>query len=81
MDQGAVANSRAHKIHHRFINKLVVTDYIRGDADSARDLTALAFRPEYQPVRGYFDGQKPMAPAAITQDKKVTNAIWESRWN
>lgn len=94
MDPGAVANSRAHQIHRRFINKLVFTMMslllpllqvftyrVRRNADSARDLAALAVGPEYQSVRGYFDGQKPIAPAAITQDKKATDAIWESCWD
>jgi hypothetical protein len=94
MDPGALANSRAHKIHRRFINKLVFTMMklllpvlrmftysFRSNVDSAKDLTALAVDPQYQSVRGYFDGQKPITPAAITQDQEKINAVWENCWD
>ena len=94
MDPGAVVDSRAHQIHRRFINRLVFammkllqpilalfTDQFRTNVESARDLTALSTDPKYESVRGYFDGQRAIAPAAIVTDTEVPEALWSACWD
>lgn len=94
MDPGAVVDSRAHQIHRRFINKVVFammkllqpilalfTYQFRTSAESARDLTALATDPNYQSIRGYLDGQRPIAPAAIVTETDIRETLWSACWD
>ncbi|KAJ5524014.1 hypothetical protein N7494_010664 [Penicillium frequentans] len=94
MDPGAIVDSRAHQIHRRFTNRLVFammrflhpvlalfTHRFRTTTESARDLTALATDPKYQSVRGYFDGQRAMAPAAVVTETEIPEALWSECWD
>ncbi|KAJ5786580.1 uncharacterized protein N7503_011792 [Penicillium pulvis] len=94
MDPGAVVDSRAHQIHRRFINRLVFammkflhpvlalfTHRFRSTTESARDLTALATDPKYHSARGYFDGQKAMAPAAVVTETEISEVLWSECWD
>ncbi|KAJ5642004.1 hypothetical protein N7490_006004 [Penicillium lividum] len=94
MDPGAVVDSRAHEIHRRFINKLIFammkflhpvltlfTNCVRTNAESGRDLAALAADPKYQLVRGYFDGQRATAPAAVVTETDIPEALWSACWD
>lgn len=94
MDPGAVVDSRAHQIHRRFMNKLVFammkilrpilalfTSQFRTSAESAQDLTALATDPKYQSIRGYFDGQRAIGPAAIVTETEIPEMLWLACWD
>ncbi|KAJ5673350.1 hypothetical protein N7507_002477 [Penicillium longicatenatum] len=94
MDPGAVVDSQAHQIHRRFFNRLVFsmmkllrpvlalfTNQFRTNAESARDLTALATDPKYQNVRGYFDGQRATSSAAIVTETEKPEALWSACWD
>ncbi|KAJ5765106.1 hypothetical protein N7520_004665 [Penicillium odoratum] len=94
MDPGAVVDSRAHEIHHRFINKSIFalmkflhpvltlfTKRVRTNAESGRDLAALAADSKYQFVRGYFDGQRATAPTAVVTETDIPEALWSACWD
>ncbi|KAJ6110901.1 hypothetical protein N7486_003136 [Penicillium sp. IBT 16267x] len=94
MDPGAVVDSRAHQIHRRFINRLVFammkalhpvlalfTHQFRTTAESANDLTVLATDPKYQSDRGYFDGQRAIAPAAVVTETEMPETLWSACWD
>lgn len=94
MDPGTVVDSQAHQIHRRFINKLVFammkllhpilalfTSRFRTNAESATDLIALATDPKYQSIRGYFDGQRAMAPAVVVTETEIPETLWSACWD
>jgi WW domain-containing oxidoreductase len=92
MDPGGLVDSRAHTVQ-RTINQILFrllatllpiiklfTYKLRSNADSARDVLALALDPEYTSVRGYFDGRKAQPPARASEDEVQREAIWEACW-
>ncbi|KAJ5105616.1 hypothetical protein NUU61_002963 [Penicillium alfredii] len=92
MDPGALVSSRAHAVQRPLAKSLfgvvklllpvlkLFTYQFRSNADSARDLTALAVDPKYHSVRGYFTGQKQIPSAPMSQDKEKMKALWLACW-
>jgi hypothetical protein len=92
MDPGGLVDSRAHTSQRALVRiafKLlaillpvinIFTYSLRSNADSARDLIALAIDPKYFSVRGHFNGQTPSVAAHISEDENKREAIWDACW-
>ncbi|KAJ5767384.1 uncharacterized protein N7511_005000 [Penicillium nucicola] len=93
MDPGGLVDSRAHTSQRGIVRiafKLfaislpiinIFSYKLRSNADSARDLVALAIDPKYSLVRGHFDGQTPNAAARISENEEKREAIWNACWD
>ncbi|KAJ5961370.1 Short-chain dehydrogenase/reductase SDR [Penicillium vulpinum] len=93
MDPGGLVNSRAHIVQRPITRILfgllslllpvikLFTYKLRSNSESARDVLALALDPEYESVRGHFNGRMPEPPARISKDEAKCEALWEACWN
>ncbi|KAJ5581654.1 hypothetical protein N7535_000274 [Penicillium sp. DV-2018c] len=92
MDPGGLVDSRAHEVQRpttRVMFKVLslllpvfklFTYTLRSNADSARDVLALALAPEFASVRGHFNGREPQAPARACEDAAKREVIWKACW-
>ncbi|KAJ5131286.1 uncharacterized protein N7515_007325 [Penicillium bovifimosum] len=92
MDPGGMVDSRAHEVQlpsTRVVFKLLslllpviklFTYSLRSNADSARDILALALAPGFASVRGHFNGREPQAPALASENVAKREVIWKACW-
>ncbi|KAJ5569455.1 uncharacterized protein N7459_008885 [Penicillium hispanicum] len=91
MDPGGLVDSRAHTAQraiNQFLFKVfafllpvisIFTNRLRSNADSARDVVALALDPDFESKRGYFDGRKPIT-LAHAADVAKRESLWTRCW-
>ncbi|KAF7588120.1 hypothetical protein BBP40_006153 [Aspergillus hancockii] len=92
MDPGGLTNSRAHgeqrllgRVMFSVLNALMpvlkyLTSDIRTTSQSAADLVTVAAGPDFQNVRGYYDGLRPTEPSRVTEDVQKQDLLWKASW-
>jgi hypothetical protein len=92
MDPGGLTASRAQAVQKKSVRRLMatinfcmpvlkhLTTMFRTTEDAGRDLVALSVGPAFHGKRGYYVGQKPDAPAAVSEDGNEQQRLWEACW-
>ncbi|KAL2134848.1 hypothetical protein VTI74DRAFT_10654 [Chaetomium olivicolor] len=92
MDPGGLTASRAQAVQKKPVRRLMatinffmpvlkyLTTTFRTTEDAGRDLVAVSVGPEFHGKRGYYIGQKPDAPAAVSENGNEQRRLWEACW-